>query len=618
MENESFEDEEAAEMLNSAFICIKVDREERPDIDSVYMSFCQMATGQGGWPLTVMMTPEKKPFFAGTYFPKESRLGRPGLIELVPRISQIWKEKRETLISSSDQICSGLVKYSETLACGNPAAGLAEKTFDELSATFDSIDGGFGDAPKFPSPHKIIFLLRHWKISGKKEALEMAEKTLDSMCSGGIYDHIGLGIHRYSTDDRWMIPHFEKMLYDQALVSYACAEAYHATKNEKYRITAEEIFTYVLRELKSPEGAFWTAQDADSEGKEGKFYLWTKTELESLLTKNEFKSLLPLLYPSPENPEEYIVLLPSPSKDDKSCKIKDKLFKIRSGRVPPLTDTKILADQNGLMIAALASAGKIFRNPLFVSAAEKASSFILQNLRNSHGELLHCLRGDGSAIPGMLDDYAFMTWALIELFEATNRTEFLPPAIAFTKRVIDEFKDTEGGGFFLNSKNAETLIIRPKMPYDGAIPSGNSIMVQNLFKLSALSGDTSLHKIAFSSVPEMASRSPSAFAMLIASLISMDNPVDIVVAGKEKSPETIEIFETIRKLYCPGLTVILRPENRDGLLPDICKIAKWTAQFAPHENSPAIHLCRNSSCSLPETDIEKIIKSIQDDGKNDL
>ncbi|MDH5715699.1 MAG: thioredoxin domain-containing protein, partial [Candidatus Aminicenantes bacterium] len=428
MEKESFEDPEIASMMNEAFICIKVDREERPDIDRIYMTVCQMMTGSGGWPLTIIMTPDKKPFFAATYIPRPSRLGRLGMMELIPRIQELWKSKKGEVMSSAEQITQHLTQIS-IHAAGEPLGEAAlEMAYRRLSRVFDERYGGFGRAPKFPTPHNLTFLLRYWKRTGEQKALRMVEKTLQSMRLGGIYDHVGFGFHRYSTDSRWLLPHFEKMLYDQALLVMAYTEAYQATRKEEYRHTVREILDYVMRDMTAPEGGFYSAEDAESEGEEGKFYLWTEEEIRQLLPGEESDLIVRIfniekdgnfaeeatgrrtgsniLYLRKSLHETASDMKISPEELERDFqKARQKLFAARHKRVHPHKDDKILTDWNGLMIAALARASSAFDEPQYAEATRRAADFILARMRDSKGKLYHRYRDGETAIPAYLDDY---------------------------------------------------------------------------------------------------------------------------------------------------------------------------------------------------------------------
>jgi hypothetical protein len=507
MAHESFEDAGVAALLNKDFICIKVDREERPDLDSVYMSVCQMMTGQGGWPLTIILTPEKKPFFAGTYMPKEARLGMNGLLDLLPRITKLWQEKRSDLAASADEISAALQKIPESPGTITPDTSLLQEGYEELAARFDEVYGGFGSAPKFPTPYTLLFLLRFWKRTGTKRARSMVEKTLGEMRTGGICDQIGGGFHRYSTDSRWRVPHFEKMLYDQALLVMAYTEAYQATHNPRFRKTADEIITYVIRDLGSPDGAFFSAEDADSDGTEGAFYLWTMHEVEQVLGKDDavfaarfFNITRAGNYPgSGGKPGQNILYQAPPSAHPESSpgfsdtpaesrleSIKNRLFTARAARSHPSREDKILADWNGLFIAALAQAARTFRNETYLAAARRAMQFVLCRMHDEKGDLLHRYRDGEAAIPAFGDDYAFIIKALIELYESTFEPSYLSSALDHTARFYSHFWDVRNGGFFTIPDTGEIVLVRKKEIYDGATPSCNSIAFENFVRLAHL------------------------------------------------------------------------------------------------------------------------------------
>ncbi|MEN3037834.1 MAG: thioredoxin domain-containing protein, partial [Candidatus Kryptonium sp.] len=456
MEKESFEDEEVAKILNENFVSIKVDREERPDIDSVYMSVCQAMTGHGGWPLTIIMTPDKKPFFAGTYIPKHSRFGRIGLIDLLQRVSHLWKENKEKLLSLADEITTDLKQaFSQSIVNDTIDESVLSLAYDQLKSQFDPEYGGFGKAPKFPIPHNLMFLLRYWRKTGNPKALEMVEQTLNSMYLGGIYDHIGFGFHRYSTDRYWLLPHFEKMLYDQALLLIAYLETYQATQNQKYARICNEISSYVLRNLTNPNGGFFSAEDADSEGEEGKFYLWEFNELKEILNQEEFNFVVGKFniqidgnyYDEVRKSKtgKNIFYLTEHLSNENITKwetIRQKLFKYREQRIHPLKDDKILTDWNGLMICAFARAYSVLRNENYLNIAKNSADFILKNLLKD-GKLLHRFRDGEAKINAYLDDYAFLIWGLIELYEASFETKYLRNAIVLTEKMIQLFWDDE-------------------------------------------------------------------------------------------------------------------------------------------------------------------------------
>jgi hypothetical protein len=491
MEKESFQDLDVAKLLNKSFIPVKVDREERPDLDAVYMNACQLLTGSGGWPLTIIMTPDKKPFFAATYLPKASRMGMTGLLELIPRISQVWKLRQEEIIQSSQQIVSSLKELARTPPGETLGQESLDAAFQELQDHYDQEHGGFGHAPKFPTPHHLLFLLRYWKRTRNAKVLAMVEKTLLAMRLGGIFDHIGWGFHRYSTDESWQVPHFEKMLYDQALLALAYTETYQATRNEAYQKTAREIFDYVLQEMKSEEGGFFSAEDADSEGEEGKFYLWSWEEISHILKKEEAdlasqvfnikKKGTNILYLRKPISDLAAGLNRNPGELFKAIEnIRAKLLAGREEKTRPLKDDKILTDWNGLMIASLSKAAQAFEEAEYIRAAREAADFILEHLSPEEGKLWHCYREGKAGIEGFLNDYAFLIWGLLELYETSFDTSYLEQAFRLNRHLLSHFWDEREGGFYFTSASAESLFLRHKEIYDGAIPSGNSVAMLNL------------------------------------------------------------------------------------------------------------------------------------------
>jgi len=543
MAHESFEDESVARLINEIFIPVKVDREERPDIDKVYMQVAILMTGSGGWPLTIFLTPEKTPFFAATYIPKNNQYGHKGLIEILQQVKELWKYQQNKLLEQGNQLIDALQKNSVNLNGEILTNEILERAYQEFSDRFDNKAGGFGKAPKFPSPHQLLFLLRYWKRTENEQALAMVEKTLQSMQAGGIFDHIGFGFHRYSTDKNWILPHFEKMLYDQALLSMSYLEAYQMTGKIIYSDTARKILNYVTRDMMSEEGGFYSAEDADSEGEEGKYYLWTEKELKDILDKDEFvfvKKYFNIetegnLYKKGQpgeifgNRNIFYKGLQEQTRADitkeivvsdtgKWEKIREKLYGIRAKRIPPDKDRKILTDWNGLIIAALAKAAQVLEDEDFLEAAKKAADFIFRRLEDSSNHLLHRYSEGDAAIPGFLDDYAFLIWGLLELYKATFSNEYLQKALDLNKVLFLDFWDEKNGGFYFTSANNEQLLIRQKEVYDGAIPSGNSVAFCNLLKLADFTGNKQFKQRAYQllkAFSPMVEQNPSAYAYFL-------------------------------------------------------------------------------------------------------
>ncbi len=621
MAHESFEDEEVAELMNNVFISIKVDREERPDIDKIYMAICQMMTGSGGWPLTIIMTPDKNPFFAGTYFPKQTRFGRIGLIELINRIKNLWDNQRSELLNSANQITSSLKNLDQESPGEKFNENSLKKAYEMLSKQYDKINGGFGNRPKFPTPHNLIFLLRYWKRTGDKKALEMVENTLQSMRKGGIYDHLGFGFHRYSTDPHWLVPHFEKMLYDQALIAMAYIEAYQATKNVEYQNTAQEIFTYITQGMTSHEGGFFSAEDADSRGEEGKFYVWSRDELEMILEKEELE-LATTVFNIEESGNYFeesfgkktgknILHLKNFKNQFKEEveKIRLKLFHAREKRVHPQRDEKILTDWNGLMIAALAKGAVAFQDETYLNTARKAANFILSNLYTPNNDLLHRYKDGSSEIQGYLTDYSFLIWGLIELYEATFEIFYLKTAIGLHQKQIEKFWDNNIGGFYFTAIDSEEVLTRQKEVYDGAIPSGNSIALLNMLRLSYFTGNPELEEMAdilnrvFS---EKIKANPMAHTQyLIAIDFDIGPSYSLVIGGDSKAEDTNKLIDAINSAYVPNKVIILRKTEQDS--PEIDEFSNFVQYFDKLDGKATAYICINKMCKPPTNDINKIL-----------
>ncbi len=512
MERESFEDDEAARLLNDTFVCIKVDREERADIDAVYMSACQLISGSGGWPLTIFMTPDKEPFFAATYIPRDNRFGRPGLLQLCRQIDKLWRTDRRKVLASAAAIRERWVKAFDFLPGGDPGIELLETAVERLRSEYDPHHAGFLPAPKFPLPHRLQLLLRHHRRTGQEHELQMVTRTLDAMRRGGIWDHVGFGFHRYSTDEQWLLPHFEKMLYDQALLADAYLEAFQVTGKARFGRTAREVFAYVLRDMTSGHGAFFTAEDADSEGREGKFYLWTETELKEVLGDEDGAHWARILgfeeggnfreEAGGDHSGDNIVHLKRPlaqwaaelgiateELERQWETVRQKLFDARERRVHPLKDDKVLTDWNGLMIASLAAGSRILGEPSYRNAAGRAADWILANLTDSRGRLLHRYRDGQAAIRAHAEDYAFFIAGLLELHRTSSDAHWLPAAVRLQEEMLADFWDSEGGAFFLTPADQQDLPVRPREIYDGAIPSANSVAYQNLLQLYGFTGE---------------------------------------------------------------------------------------------------------------------------------
>jgi uncharacterized protein YyaL (SSP411 family) len=633
MEHESFEDQEVARLMNEVFVSVKVDREERPDLDNIYMTVCQMVTGSGGWPLTVIMTPDKKPFFAGTYFPKESRLGRIGMLDLIPRIKEIWMTRREEAVKSANQITAALgqaSKYAPGEELGEPTL---KRAYEQLAQRFDQQYGGFGSAPKFPTPHNLLFLLRYWKRTGNENSLRMVEKTLNAMRNGGIYDHVGFGFHRYSTDQLWLVPHFEKMLYDQALLAMAYTEAYQATGTSEYGQTAREIFTYVLRDMRAPTGGYYSGEDAESEGEEGKFNLWAEEEIRQVLSADEADLIIRVFSVAKEGNfheeatgerrgrnilylkgaiGEIAADMKIPERDLRK-RLEDargRLYAAREKRIHPHKDDKILVDWNGLMITALAKGAKVLDEPQYAEAAKEALDFIFKNMRNPDGRLLHRYRDGEAALPAYVDDYAFLIWGMLELYETTFNVDYLQGALNLNSDLLTHFWDDQAGGFYFTADDAEKLLVRQKDIYDGAIPSGNSVAALNLIRLGRITANTDLEEKAAQigrAFSETVRQSPSAYTQLMVAVDFAIGPsYEVVIAGNSGAEDTKAMVQALRTTFVPNKIVLFRPSEKES--PEIIRLAEYTKSQSSIDGKATAYVCLNYSCKLPTTDPGKMLE----------
>ncbi len=547
MAHESFEDKEVAALLNKDFVSVKVDREERPDIDAVYMSVCQMMTGQGGWPLTVFLTPDQKPFFAGTYFPKHAKYGHAGLIEILPRITDIWQNNQSEIDHTIQSIQAAIKESQATVSASGEynLVDLVNKTKSELNISYDRNHGGFGVRPKFPSPQKLLFLLEDYKINNNKESLEVVENTLHQMFRGGFFDHIGGGFHRYSTDQEWRLPHFEKMLYDQAWLSYAYVVCFELTQNAFYKKVAERVFDFVLREMTTPEGAFYSAYDADSEGEEGKFYIWDYDSLKQSLSKEEFSFVEEYFDVSSDgnfNDESsgeptgmnvfYLktpLLRAEPAEVDKFFNgfypIRQKLNDIREKRVKPQLDNKILTDWNSLMAASFLKAGRTFDDEKYKQVGLKNIKFITEELKLGK-HLFHRICEGELQKHEFLDDQASFIWALTHAYEATTDKSYLEIARDHIDKVESDFKDPSGG-YFLTPESQTPVLIRMKDFYDGAQPSANSVYLNCLTKLTLYLKAPPLQDVFEENIRKIydqISFSPSSYAFTALSCLFFQHP----------------------------------------------------------------------------------------------
>ncbi len=638
MAHESFENPQIGALMNDTFISIKVDREERPDIDMVYMEVCQMMTGSGGWPLTIIMTPDKKPFFAGTYIPGETRFGRIGMPDLIRQIKEIWSTRQDEVLNSADRITTTL----QTSTFPAPGEELGEDilhlTYDQLKDRFDEEYGGFGGEPKFPTPHNLLFLLRYWKRTHEEKALDMVEKTLQMMRRGGIYDQIGFGFHRYSTDRRWLVPHFEKMLYDQALIVLAYIEAFQITRKEEYAQIAREVLNYVLRDMTDARGGFHSAEDADSEGKEGKFYLWSYNEIQQVLTSDQVelftnvfnilksgnytdeltggktgRNILHLTKPLNEIASEFDI-------DESGIQtrlelIRQELFAHRKKRIHPHKDDKILTDWNGLMIAALARGARVLEEPEYTLAAIRAVDFIFGNLFTPDGQLLHRYRDGEAALTGNLDDYAFLIHGLLELYETTFEVNYLKKAIRLNEYLLKHLWDDENGGFYFTESNEDELLVRQKEIYDGALPSGNSIAMLNLIRLGRITANPDLEQKAAKigrCFYENVTKMPSAYTQLMIAVDFLVGPsYEVIIIGDSQVNDTRQMLQAVQKEFLPNKIVVFKPMDANSY--GIQEVAPYTENQKTIDNRATAYVCINYHCKLPTADISTMLSLLNSD-----
>ena len=626
MEKESFENEAIAGIMNLRFINIKVDREVRPDLDELYMNAVQVMTGSGGWPMTVFLTPDLIPFHAGTYFPPEDRGGIPSFSKVLVVVSDYYRSHRGEVEKMEAQLKNALHQIAEIIPSQESVSDkVLSKAFDVLESQFDPNYGGFGNAPKFPNSMALSFLLRSWKGTGSKKALEMVEKTLEKMANGGIYDHLGGGFHRYSVDERWLVPHFEKMLYDNALLSRTYFEAYQATRKERYRRVGEEILGYVLREMRSGEGGFYSTQDADSEGEEGKFYVWTRDEIKEVLGKEKGSPFCAYYGVSAEgNFEGRTSVLNIASTLEKVSQLygisvedleqmlnegRQKLYAKREKRVRPARDEKILTSWNGLMISGFVDGFKVTGKEEYLKGAVGAARFILQEVRKD-GHLMRVFNKGKFQVKGYSEDYAFFIQALIDLYEATFETEWLKEAGDLNQRMIDQFWDESMGGFFFTGKENESLIARSKNPYDNAIPSANSIAVFNLIRLGSLAGEESYKEKAeqilrlFNSLLD---QHPSGFTQMLSGLSFFLSPQEIGIIGSRDDLKTKSMLKEIYLAYLPNKIVSLRDPQEPIK-------GKWFS-FLTEKGVPEVptaFVCKGFTCLPPVRDEEELKKILVD------
>jgi len=625
MEHESFEDEAIAELMNENFVNIKVDREERPDLDTIYMNAVQMMTGSGGWPMTVFLTPDGKPFYGGTYFPPVDRYGMPGFPRVLISVAEAYRTRRDEIENSADGVLGELKRMDRVvLQEGDLSYEIADQAANHLLRTLDPVHGGFGNKPKFPPSMTLQFLLRQWRRTKDTSALNAVELTLNKMARGGMYDQLGGGFHRYSVDEKWLVPHFEKMLYDNALLSRVYTEAFLATGNEFYKRVAIETLDYVAREMTDKNGGFYSTQDADSEGEEGKFFVWTPEEVTALLGEEDARLFNRYFDVSEMGNFEGHSILRVDEEVDVIARLmrvsrerlveaiergRRILFEAREKRVKPYRDEKILTAWNGLMMRSFAEASRAFDRKDYLEIAVKNANFLLTKLRRE-GRLLRTHKDGESKLNGYLEDYAYVIDGLLALYEASFDLRWFEEAGALAETLIAQFWDAEAGGFFFTSADHETLITRTKDFYDNATPAGNSVAAAALVRLSLLTGVDRYRQMAETILrlmkPAMM-RAPGAFGHLLSALdLFLASPYEIAIIGPPEAEEIRAMVNAVFKRYLPNKVVAFAPEP-DSKASQIIKLLEGRVAI---DGKAAAYVCRNFYCEAPATSAEKLAEAL--------
>ena len=620
MEHESFEDEVTAAIMNEHFINIKVDMEERPDVDQIYMTFVQMTTGRGGWPMNVFLTPDRLPFFGGTYFPPTSRYNMPGWPQVLLSVAEAYREKRDDLLRSANEILDEMQKAVRAELSPAAVSGeLSDAAFKSLERTFDAVNGGFGGAPKFPPSMTLEFLLRYWKRTGNARALEMVEKTAEKMASGGIYDQIGGGFHRYSVDSVWLVPHFEKMLYDNAQLIRIYLHLFQITKKESFRRVAADTLEYVKREMLDDSGAFYSTQDADSEGVEGKFFVWTPDEIAAVLGSDaqvfnffydvseegnfEEKNILHTPYSLEE--AAGVLNIGSDELAEKLQRAREKLFLEREKRPKPFRDEKVITAWNGLMLSAFVEAGVVLENSGYTEVAKRNAEFVLTTLREN-GRLLRTSKNGKAKLNGYIEDYANLADALIDLYQAVGDTKYLVTAKELADTMIEQFWDAENGGFFFTSNDHEELVLRNKDFYDNATPSGNSTAADVLIKLSKFFSDERYERFGMTVLrlvaPQIA-RYPNGLGRALSVVeFALGETKEMVIVG----PANNQLFREAASRYLPFKIMIPTTEPAADSV-----IVPLLSGKEALDGKPTAFVCENLACKMPTTDVEVLREQLK-------
>ena len=620
MAHESFEHEPTAQMMNDLFVNIKVDREERPDVDDIYMQAVQALSGQGGWPMTVFLTPEGKPFYGGTYFPREPRHGMPAFRQVLSGVAEAYQNQREQVEDAASNLSEALNRELMGIGGSESAlnADLLDAAYKKIGAGFDRMYGGFGGAPKFPQPMNLEYLLRAYARTGDPAALEQVTFTLGKMARGGIYDQIGGGFHRYSVDAIWLVPHFEKMLYDNAQLSRVYLHTWQITGDVFYKTIAVEVYDYILREMTAPEGAFYSTTDADSEGEEGKFFVWDKAELEALLGEDvltaieywgvsgrgNFEGQNILNVPNDDAVVAERLGIPEEELHKRLGRIKDKLYATRTHRVHPSLDDKILTAWNGMMLASLAEAARVLDREDYREGAIRNAEFLLREMVAPDGRLYRTHKDGTSKINGYLEDYANLIDGLLELYQTTFEERWFVEARRLADHVLEHF-GAEDGGFFDTSDDHEALIARPRNMQDNATPSGNAMMARQLIRLAAYTGEAQYEEAArrtLALLAEAMRQYPQAFGealsatdMLVAGL------AEVAIVGSTDAPETKALVDEVQKPYRPNVITALAPEDVPG--ETTIPLLNYRTQ---RKGEPTVYVCRHFVCAYPVTDAEAV------------
>ncbi len=626
MERESFENETIAAIMNRHFVCIKVDREERPDLDEIYMqATVTLNQGQGGWPMTVFLTPDQEPFFAGTYFPPDDRWGRPGFPSLLTKIADAWEQDAAGLTSQARQLTERLKNELKTVSPVSVSASVLDEAVTQFRENFDERHGGFGTAPKFPPSAGLSLLLRCYRRTGENRTLQMVTRTLDAMAAGGIYDHIGGGFARYSTDERWLVPHFEKMLYDNALLARTYLEAYQVTKQTSYRQVTTEVIDYILREMTDPAGGFYSATDADSEGVEGKFFVWTPAEVQAVLQNAEDTRRFCACYdisdpgnwehrsiPNRLRPIEAVIKELNLTIDELSetvQRVRLLLYRARQERVPPGLDDKIITAWNGMMISTMAESGRVLGVSRYIDGAIKAADFLLLVHRTANGTLLRTSRQGRAHLDGVLEDYAYLAEGLIDLYEACGQERYLTTALQLGERMMDSFQDKDQGGFYTTATAHETLIMRAREGADGATPSGNAVAVSALARLSFHYDRQDLREAAIGGIRaygRQIARYPRAFAksLTVVDLLA-EGPIELAFVGAPNDPGLEALKLAVREVFLPHRVIA----SGDGTgTPSGHPLLAGRGLV---EGKAALYICRDFSCQRPITDPQEVTEALQ-------